>query len=77
MKVVIDRFEGDHAVAALENGETAIISKKLLPRAKEGDVIRITYDKTATERRRREAREAFDSLLARRDEDGRRIIKNE
>ena len=65
MKVIIDRFEGGYAVAVLENGETAEISKKLLPRAKEGDVIRITYDKTATERRRREAREAFDSLLAR------------
>ena len=65
MKVIIDRFEGGCAVAVLESGETAEISKKLLPRAKEGDVIRITYDKTATERRRREASELFDSLKAR------------
>lgn len=69
MKAVIDRFEGDYAVAVLKNGETAVISKKLLPRAGEGDVIRITYDKTATERRKREARELFDSLKARQNED--------
>ena len=62
MKVVIDRFEGDLAVAVLESGETAHISRKLLPRAREGDVIRISFDKAATERRRGQAREAFEAL---------------
>ncbi|MBR4798875.1 MAG: DUF3006 domain-containing protein [Clostridia bacterium] len=64
MKVTIDRFEGEYAIAVLENGETAQISKKLLPRGNEGDVIRITFDRAATERRRRESRALFDSLCA-------------
>lgn len=41
MKVVIDRFEGDFAVAEIDEGNFANIARKLIPTAKEGDTVTI------------------------------------
>ncbi|SFI23764.1 Protein of unknown function [Tindallia magadiensis] len=63
MKIIIDRFEGDHAVAELENGDKVTILKVVLPPlADEGDVIRIEIDEEATERRRRRIEGLMDQL---------------
>lgn len=63
MKIIIDRFEGDHAVAELENGDKVTIFKVVLPPlADEGDVIRIEIDEEATERRRRRIEGLMDQL---------------
>lgn len=58
MKAVIDRFEGEFAVAVNMNGEVFNINIENLPKeAKEGDVIiingKITIDKEETERLRK------------------------
>lgn len=63
MKMTIDRFEGDFAVVVLENGETALISKKTVPRGREGDVLRLNFDRALTKKRAEEARAAFENLL--------------
>ncbi|QCX33393.1 DUF3006 domain-containing protein [Caloramator sp. E03] len=58
MKAVIDRFEGEFAVAVNLNGEVFNINIEKLPKdAKEGDVIiingKIAIDKEETERLRK------------------------
>lgn len=43
--MIIDRFEGDYAVAERDDGDITEIATALLPEnAKEGDVIVFTYD---------------------------------
>ncbi len=54
MQVIIDRFEGAYAIVELPDKTMANIPKTLLPDAKEGDVINITVDKNATEKRRKD-----------------------
>ncbi len=51
MEVIIDRFEGEYAIVEININEFAKISKALLPKAKEGDVINIVLDKTASKKR--------------------------
>lgn len=41
MLITIDRFEGEYAVAEIEDGNFANIPKILFPNAKEGDVYRL------------------------------------
>ena len=49
MKLIIDRFEGDFAVIELPNGQMIDCPKALLPDdAKEGSILNITVDETAT-----------------------------
>lgn len=49
MKLIIDRFEGDFAVVELSDGRMIDCPKSLLPdNAKEGSIINITVDETAT-----------------------------
>ena len=53
MKITIDRFEGDFAVAETENGEFVDFPKKLLPSdCREGDVIIIEKSPDETEKHR-------------------------
>lgn len=51
MKIIIDRFEGDFAVAEIEKGKFVNVPKILLEGAKEGDIVVITIDKSETEER--------------------------
>lgn len=49
MKFVIDRFEGDFAVVELPCGTMTNCPKAILPdNAKEGNIITIAVDETAT-----------------------------
>ena len=49
MKLIIDRFEGDFAVVELSDGRMIDCPKSLLPdNSKEGSIINITVDETAT-----------------------------
>ena len=52
MKVTIDRFEGDFAVVEMPDLTMVNMPIKLLPNAKEGDVINISIDKTETDKRK-------------------------
>ena len=61
MKVIIDRFEEDFAVVEI-NGDTALIDKKLLPGAAEGDFVVITIDKESAELRGKEVKSLFERL---------------
>lgn len=53
MKVIIDRFEGDFAVAEICVGQFANIPKILLPDAKEGDTVSITIEHKEKENKER------------------------
>lgn len=65
MKFTIDRFEGDFAVVELEDKEMVDLPLSLLPEnAKEGDILNITIDNDATERRRKRIQDKFDSLFS-------------
>lgn len=65
MKVIIDRFEGDFAVVELENRQMADMPKALLPPgAREGDVISIIIDKTATAERKKKIEGLMSDLWA-------------
>ena len=49
MKLIIDRFESDFAVVELPDGQMIDCPKVLLPdNAKEGSILNITVDETAT-----------------------------
>lgn len=52
MKLVLDRFEGEYAVAVLDDGRTANIPAFLLENAAEGDVIEIRIDENETQSRK-------------------------
>lgn len=52
MRVIIDRFEADYAVVELEDGSMAHMAVKLLPGAREGDVVEIKVDREETARRK-------------------------
>ena len=49
MKLIIDRFEGDFAVIELPDGKMIDCPNAVLPDdAKEGSILNITVDETAT-----------------------------
>lgn len=64
MKIIIDRFENEFAVAELENGETVAVPKILFPsNAKEGSVINITCDDDETEKRRETMKNKMNAIF--------------
>ena len=64
MTIVIDRFEGDFAVAELPDGGFANLPRALVPAdAGEGSVLRIETDAAETEKRRRKAQDLLGDLL--------------
>jgi len=63
MKVVIDRFEGDFAVAELPDRTMANMPKCLVPDAKEGDVVNISIDKEETDLRKSRISEKVKNLF--------------
>lgn len=63
MKFIIDRFEGDYAVAELESKEMINVPKKILPEGTcEGSVIAIVIDEAETEKRKSNIKKLMDDL---------------
>lgn len=63
MKIIIDRFEGNFAVAELENMDTVNIPKQIIPNdAKEGTVIIIEIDHFETEKRKQRITDKMNEL---------------
>ena len=62
MKIIIDRFEGEFAVAELPDGGTANIPRVLVPDAKEGDAVSIEVDRDETARRQKRVRSLMDEV---------------
>ncbi len=66
MKIVIDRFEGDFAVAELPDGRFCNIPRCIIPEgASEGCIIDITINKADTETRAGHIRRRLDNLFGR------------
>lgn len=63
MEVIIDRFEEEYAIVEINIGEFAKIPKKLLPKAQEGDVIKIIIDSSATKKRKEDIKSLVDNLF--------------
>jgi len=64
MQVILDRFEGDFAVAELPDGSMARLPKVLVPEAREGDVINIEIDAAAREKRESAVAELMNELFS-------------
>lgn len=63
MKVIIDRFEGDMAVAELDVGKFVSIPRVLVNDAKEGDVVEIIVRKDETEKRKKYVKDLMNQLF--------------
>lgn len=64
MKFTVDRFEGDIAIIELGNGKVIDCPKELLPpNTKEGSIITITVDETATKEKLKENTERLNRLF--------------
>lgn len=67
MEIIIDRFEGEYAVAEYTDGrgveKFANIARVLLPDAKAGDVVRIAIDKEETEARAKKINALMEELF--------------
>ncbi len=63
MYITIDRFEGQYAVAELEDGTLLNVPRRLFPAAKEGDVVRINVDPEKTQAKRNEVKNLTDKLF--------------
>ena len=62
MKVIIDRFEGEFAVAEMSDGKMINVPKILLSDAEEGDIIEITVNKNETQKLKAEVSELIESV---------------
>ncbi len=62
MKLIIDRFEGEYAVAEMPDGKMVNVPKILLSDAKEGDVVEITVNKNETQKIKDEISELMESV---------------
>ena len=63
MRVVIDRIEGNFAVAELPDGSMKNLPLEFVPDCKEGDIVYITIDKEETEKVKKEIEIKLDSLF--------------
>lgn len=63
MEVIIDRFEGEYAIVELNLGQFVQIPSVLVPKAKEGDVIKITVDKEASQKRKENIQNLVNNLF--------------
>ena len=64
MRVIIDRLEENFAVVETETGVMVDLPRILVPEAKEGDVINITVDASATDKRKQAIDELMNDLFA-------------
>ena len=64
MKLIIDRFEGDFAIVELPDGRMIDCPKCLLPdNTKEGSILNITVDETATNDKLKKVTERMNKLF--------------
>lgn len=64
MKVIIDRIEGEFAVAEFDDGRREVCPRAIFPEeAKEGDIIEITVCEEETESRRQEMKNKMNKLF--------------
>lgn len=64
MRVIIDRLEENFAVVETETGVMVDLPRILVPEAKEGDVVNITVDASATGKRKQAIDELMNDLFA-------------
>lgn len=65
MKYTIDRFEGLYAIVELENRKLINIPKEAIPvSAKEGDIITVEIDTSATKQRGEHIKKLMDDVWA-------------
>ena len=64
MRVIIDRLEENFAVVETETGVMVDLPRILVPEAKEGDVVNITVDASATDKRKQAIAELMKDLFA-------------
>ena len=57
MEVIVDRIEGEYVVVEMPDGQMVNLAKKLVPKAKEGDIISIKIDNPKTEKRKQHIKE--------------------
>lgn len=63
MEVIVDRFEGEYAIVEVSVGQFVQMSKVLVHGAKEGDVIKITVDKEASQKRKENIQNLMNNLF--------------
>ncbi len=63
MQITIDHIEEDYLVVELEDMTTIDIPRKLIPDAKEGDVIDIIKNSEATLERKKQISDLMDDLF--------------
>ncbi len=64
MKLVIDRVEGEWLVAQMPDGDMVQLPLKLLPGAKDGDVIVIEIDQTERIQREQAVEQLMNELFS-------------
>ncbi|MDD4715661.1 MAG: DUF3006 domain-containing protein [Oscillospiraceae bacterium] len=63
MKLIIDRFEGNFAVAELENQQFVSLPRQAIPsQAKEGDVLSVEIDHAETQKRAETIKKLMDQV---------------
>ena len=62
MEVIVDRVENGVLILELEDGTLASLPQKLIPTAKEGDVITFAVDKDKTQNRKKKMAERVNRL---------------
>lgn len=63
MEVIVDRFEGEYAIVEVSVGQFVQMPKVLVHGAKEGDVIKITVDKEASQKRKENIQNLMNNLF--------------
>lgn len=63
MEVIVDRFEGEYAIVEVSVGQFVQMPKVLVNGAKEGDVIKITVDKEASQKRKENIQNLMNNLF--------------
>ena len=64
MKLIIDRLEGDFAVAELPNGKMEVCPKAIFPDdVQEGNIIELYIDKKATEEKKNSVKSKMNKLF--------------
>lgn len=63
MRVIIDRFEGNYAIVEMDIGNMCVIPRKLIPDAKENDVIDIEINELETLKRKDEINKFSDEVF--------------
>ena len=63
MKLIIDRVEGEWLVAQMPDGDMVQLPRKLLPEAKDGDVVVIEIDPSERAKREQAVQQLMSELF--------------